>query len=182
MPTTLTADDPRVWIGCLACYNDGRLTGEWYDADTADLVTPEDLHPGGTDHEELWVMDHDGFLGLLDGECSPSEAAALAEVLAEIPSFERQPFAAWFSVYGGGTTDLTAALCEFRDAFCGEWPSEAHYAQEHAESGLDEQEKEIFTRWPFNALDWERAADELFSSGYDSEDAPGGGIYVFYVC
>ena len=27
---------PRVWIGCLACYNEGNLVGDWFDADVAD--------------------------------------------------------------------------------------------------------------------------------------------------
>ena len=32
--TTRTNTDttPRAWIGCLACYNDGRLVGDWVDA------------------------------------------------------------------------------------------------------------------------------------------------------
>lgn len=58
MRTTTT--DPAVWIGCLACYNAGRLTGDWYQATEADEVTPARLHGGvSTTHEELWVMDHD---------------------------------------------------------------------------------------------------------------------------
>ena len=36
--TTRTNTDttPRAWIGCLACYNNARLVGEWFDAETAD--------------------------------------------------------------------------------------------------------------------------------------------------
>lgn len=33
-----------VWIGCLACYNSGRLVGEWCEAEDAGYVTPDDLH------------------------------------------------------------------------------------------------------------------------------------------
>ena len=36
-PTTDTT--PRAWIGCLACYNEGRLVGDWYDAINAAEVT-----------------------------------------------------------------------------------------------------------------------------------------------
>ena len=38
--TTRTNTDitPRAWIGCLACYNNARLVGEWFDAETADLM------------------------------------------------------------------------------------------------------------------------------------------------
>src|SRR5436305_14737423 len=98
--------DMRAWIGCLACYNEGRLVGEWYDADEASDVTIERVHqdggalltglgtadayrwsPGGDDapepealvdnHEEIWVFDHEGFGGLIDGECSPYTVARI---------------------------------------------------------------------------------------------------------
>ncbi|MFD7738031.1 antirestriction protein ArdA [Kitasatospora sp. NPDC059800] len=182
MPATLTTlDAPRVWIGCLACYNGGRLTGEWYDADTADLVAPEDLHIGATDHEELWVMDHEGFCGLLVGECSPSRAAELAELLAEIPPHERSAFAVWFSTYADDDANLSSVIEEFNDSFEGEWPSQAHFAQERAERQMSNEQEELMRTWPFNAIDWESAAMELFSSGYDSEEAPGGGVYVYLI-
>jgi len=182
MPATLTDfDAPRVWIGCLACYNAGYLTGDWHDADVAALVTPEDLHSKETDHEELWVMDHDNFLGLIEGECSPSHATEMAELLSEIPPYERQPFAIWFSVYADDNADPARLVEEFRDAFCGEWRSEADYAQEQAEEQMDEERKELLTQWPFTDIDWERASHHLFTGGYSAEDAPGGGIYVFYI-
>ena len=68
--------DRRAWVGCLSCYNAGRLHGEWLDAvDAADWACER---PG---HEEMWVMDHEG-LGL-SGECSPTEAAERAAALDE---------------------------------------------------------------------------------------------------
>jgi antirestriction protein len=33
-----TNDTPQVWIACLACYNEGRLHGEWIDATDADAM------------------------------------------------------------------------------------------------------------------------------------------------
>ena len=46
--TTRTNTDitPLAWIGCLACYNNARLVGEWFDAETADEVTLADVHSG----------------------------------------------------------------------------------------------------------------------------------------
>lgn len=76
---------PLVWIGCLACYNNGNLTGEWAAALEAEACTPCTL-PG---HEEWWVLDHEGFHGALDGECSPAEAQHLAVRLGEL--FDRGP-------------------------------------------------------------------------------------------
>lgn len=65
--TTRTNTDttPRAWIGCLACYNNARLVGEWFDAETADEVTLADVHGGAhrahSGCEELWVMDHENI-------------------------------------------------------------------------------------------------------------------------
>ncbi|WP_282703728.1 antirestriction protein ArdA [Streptomyces sp. CC219B] len=170
--------DPRVWIGCLACYNAGRLVGDWYSADTADLVTPADLHKRETSHEELWVMDHEGFCGALDGECSPSEAAEIAEALSSLTEDEAAPFAAWVEVFGE-QSDRAHWVDQFRDAYRGFYSDEAAYAQEWAEMTSSEEDKERMTRWPFNEIDWSRAADELFSGGLHAEDAPGG-IWVFW--
>lgn len=81
MTTTTTTDHtPRAWIGCLACYNSGRLVGEWLDADG--LEDPDTLAAICTrpDHEELWAMDLDGIPG---GECSPLEAARKARALTD---------------------------------------------------------------------------------------------------
>lgn len=39
---TITAEDttPRIWVGCLAHYNAGRLVGEWFDAVDGDGSFP----------------------------------------------------------------------------------------------------------------------------------------------
>lgn len=49
--TTITTTDttPRVWIGCLACYNTGRLVGDWHDAIGAADVTTTDVHGRAVD-------------------------------------------------------------------------------------------------------------------------------------
>ncbi|MFI9229005.1 antirestriction protein ArdA [Streptomyces rimosus] len=174
-------DTPQVWIGCLACYNAGRLTGRWYDADIAELVDGDDIHGHSTTHDELWVMDHENFLGLIDGECSPAHAAQVAEVLKEVAPHERTPFAAWYSEYGGGGDDLAASVERFRDEYCGEHGSEGDFARERAEERLTAEERQLLTRWPFSAIDWECASVELFTGGYTSFEAPGGGVYVFNI-
>lgn len=61
--TTQTTVRPSVWIGCLSCYNAGSLVGNWYPAEEAGDITPEDIHDCETSHEELWIFDHEG-LGL----------------------------------------------------------------------------------------------------------------------
>ncbi|MEU3708987.1 antirestriction protein ArdA [Streptomyces catenulae] len=168
-----------MWIGCLACYNAGRLVGDWYEADAADLVSGGDLHGRPTDHDELWVMDHENFLGAIVGECSPHHAAKIAKTLREILPYEHGPFAAWFSEYGDSGDDLAEDLERFRDEFRGQHDSEADFARVCAEEVLIGEEQQLLARWPFNGIDWDRAAVELFSGAYCSIDAPGGGVYVF---
>lgn len=98
MTTATTADTaPRIWVGCLACYNSARLVGEWFDAIDGDEITLPDVH-GGARHvrpgcEELWVLDHEN-LPLRD-ECSPHDAAQLARVVEEVHESDREAFMAW---------------------------------------------------------------------------------------
>lgn len=78
MNTTITRIVPQAWIGCLACYNDGRLVGEWLDADGLeddDTLAAICDRPG---HEELWGFDLDFIPG---GEMSPAEAARKARAM-----------------------------------------------------------------------------------------------------
>lgn len=81
MSTTTDTDyTPRAWVGCLGCYNGGRLIGEWLDADgleDADTLAAICTRP---DHEELWCMDLENIPG---GECSPAEAARMARALTD---------------------------------------------------------------------------------------------------
>jgi hypothetical protein len=123
-------------------------------------------------------MDHEGFCGALDGECSPSEAAEIAEALSELTEDEAAPFAAWVKVFGD-QSDRADWVDRFRDAYRGFHDDEAAYAQEWAEMTSSEEDKERMRRWPFNEIDWTRAAEELFSGGMHAEDAPGG-IWVFW--
>ena len=76
---TQTTVRPSVWIGCLACYNEGILNGRWFPAEEAGEVTPEDLHLGPTYHDELWIFDHEGF-PTGTSEMSPDTAQLWGEV------------------------------------------------------------------------------------------------------
>lgn len=183
--TMVGTEAPRVWVGCLACYNGAVLVGEWWDATSAPLdmeefnadgpaLPPEHL---AEEHEELWVFDHENFHGLLTGECSPSEARELAEVLESVDN--PAAFAAYVADQGRdyAAQDWDAFKSQFEDAFCGEYESGADYAQELAEQlGLDDDS----ARWPMTCVDWDRAWDELVLGGDNwAADAPGGRVFVF---
>lgn len=180
----------RVWIGCLACYNDGQLIGQWYDASEAGTVTPDMIHVKERvdpevftayvteNHEELWCMDiEDAPSESLSREMSPSEAQAIADRLDDLERNHVEPaaYAAYCDNLGYDFTE--DALGEFEDAYAGEWDNREDYAYNLAEDlGVLPEGN----AWPGSYIDWKRAANDLFIGG-DNWDAPapGGRIYVF---
>lgn len=192
----------RVWIGCLACYNEGRLIGHWFDADEASEVTVGQVHKAGgyrpfdtglrtpdaarwspegvepddlSNHEELWCFDHDEFGGLLDGECSPSEATRIAELVSDLDDIEREALAA-YRQHEGDSLD-SDAIERFRDAFAGGHDSERDFAEELAD---DLGALNPDAGWPARYIDWDAAARDLFIDSFWSADRSGGGVFVFY--
>jgi len=208
--------EPRVWVGCLACYNGGDLVGAWLPASEGPEYVPEEhvracfscgevgaspevlcparfdrgdgrrehyvgiRGPDGLPHEEQWVMDHEGFGGLLAGECSPSVAARLAEAINGIQAdgLPVGAVAAWLANTGEKLEEWDAWTSEaFSEAYCGEHGSEADYAEELAEEIV---EGARFDGWPFSCIDWERAWRELELGGDNwSVEIPSGGVWIF---
>lgn len=193
---TRTTTEMRVWVGCLACYNAGRLVGHWVDADEAGDETSASIHAelienglmGYTEHygpdvavdrdgphEELWVFDHEGFGDALTGECSPYEAQRIAEKLAEVPDHIPQAAAAAFlSNHGYSVSEVDWS--DLEDSFQGEWDDLGHYAEEFCnDAGY-----EIKEGWPYSYIDWDRAGRDLELGGdVWTADNPEGGIFVF---
>lgn len=119
----------KVWVGCLACYNNGNLNGEWMEpSDGPDWkcgVT--DLYP----HEETWVMDHEGLP--IRGECSPYTAARIAETVEQADEHERGAFLAWLAD-SEDRIRSDDAYSTFEDRYRGEWDSFRAYAEDYADS------------------------------------------------
>jgi antirestriction protein len=124
--------NPRVYVACLAAYNNGRLHGEWIDADqSADelhaavqrmlAASPE---PGA---EEWAIHDYEGFGELRLSEWESFErVSAIAEGIAE----HGDAFSAWLSYdTSRDVTDMQA----FEDAYRGEWDSLRAYAEGFAD-------------------------------------------------
>lgn len=91
--TTEELEQYNVWVGCLACYNNGRLVGEWAagaeapltDAAFIELVGRRALTASGhfkdsVPHEELWVFDDEN--GPDAGEYGVQAARDYAATLA----------------------------------------------------------------------------------------------------
>lgn len=167
MNTVIEETAPRAWVGCLGCYNSGRLNGKWLDGSVAaDMVAAglaqeitvgeytaaRCLTCGG---DEFWVMDHENYYGLIDGECSPVTAQEHAATIEEMQRQGIDLDAAAAFIEDRGEWDLDA----FQDAYVGQFASMEEYAQELAEELYGDKIRDA--HWPFTCIDWEHAAREL---------------------
>lgn len=127
--TTTTDTTPRGWLGCLACYNDGRLRGTWLNLD--ELAEPAEhrpkyfqkmTYPSGYEFTACTVC-HGDELALLDTENLPrtvgeswGDALAYAEALDSLDLDEhREAFAAYLDNHY--TADFVGVLDHFHDSF-----------------------------------------------------------------
>ena len=178
--TTVTTDAPRAWVGCLGCYNDGRLTGAWLDAEQATDLQSTSLADEGTygngstfdrcrvcGGDEWWVMDHEG-IPWLTGECSPVTFAAWAEVWAEVD--DRDMVTAYIDGTNEPATpeELEEAVTGAYDAYTGHSTVRA-YAEEYADecllAGVPSEVSNYFDYEAF-ADDLEYGGDVFESDGY----------------
>ena len=92
MAVTTTDFTPRVWPGCLSCYNSGRLVGHWVDCVGADTVTLQAIHEGTGGPfpgcEEIWCLDIENVP--VGREIGLDEAAEWGRVFTEAPSDRNQ--------------------------------------------------------------------------------------------
>lgn len=185
MTTTSTpaVDEPRCFLSCLQCYNEGRLIGDWYAATEAAEVTTSQLHgrpiPENT-HEELWCLDIDNIP--MDREMSPHEAGQWGEVYEELDSPEQWPaLCAWVrsgSYVAQCDTDLPC-VGDFQERYAGQWPSFRDYAFQLAEDidlfdGLDEDS--VVVRY----FDWDSWIRDL-AMDYSVESDGQGGVFIFRI-
>lgn len=188
-----TTTEPRAWVGCLSCYNGGRLTGAWLTGeqcseelkDSAPQLAGEGRYPSGAffdqcrvcGGDEWWVMDHEG-IGAYQVEMSPEEFGRIAAVFTELDAdgYDVDAFRAFLDYQGSPAGEVDEIAEQFREAYNGCHDSGADFAEELAEDTGSVPE----ARWPFGCIDWERAWRELEIGGdYFSTPAPGGGVYVF---
>ncbi len=177
--TIATTNEPRCWIGCLQCYNEGRLVGDWYAATEAAEVTTSQLHgrpiPEHT-HEELWCLDTDCIP--VHREMDPAEAARWGEIHAEVGDDMWPALCAWVrsgSYVAEGDTDFPV-LSDFEDRYCGSgWDSFQDYAEGLAEDiGLLSEVPESLQSY-FDMQSWAR--DLAFD--YVTERDTDGTLHIF---
>lgn len=179
---TTTTVTPKVWIGCLASYNAGRLIGKWADAtegldallEAQEEVKQEALaamkEAGefyGVEPEEFFLADYEGFPEGTVGEYTPlAQVAELAEAVEE----HGDAFAAYLSLGRYDADQLEDALQDFEDCYAGEYDSLRDYAEESAyEIGLGGEEGSVIESLA-SYIDWDRVARDYGFEGYTEAD------------
>ena len=160
-------DDRSVWVGCLACYNNGDLVGRWlWPEEGPDWVCPNSAREeadGFGPHEETWVMDHQCFGGWLQGECSPSEALRIAGLLEQIEDDGEDPdlVRAWADQAGVDVDDWTAASYAYDESKAGVYQSWVDFAEQNvAELGWNGVMPDVIEQLG-SAIDYDYIAREL---------------------
>ena len=167
---TETITEPRAWIGCLACYNDGRLVGKWLDTDELEDLDTATICPI-FNHEEFWVMDHEGLP--ISGECSISEAyryGVAVKLVAEQAEYSNIPLVVALQYVEDSNITNPDNWPDVRDDYRGVAESEQDYVLEYLEeSGIE------LPSWV--QVDWRNTFEELTEgmSTYRHD----GGFYVF---
>lgn len=170
-------DTPRIYVACLASYNNGILHGEWIDAtqdpeDIKDAITAMLASSPTPGAEEYAIHDYDGF-------------GDLARTLGEYPDIDKvcelaqmiEEHGEAYIAYAGNVGTDYATPDGFRDAFAGQYSSEEDWAYDYAEStGLLENIPETLRSY----FDYERYARDARLSGDMSFVTVDGTLYVFH--
>ena len=150
-------DRPRIYVACLAAYNNGCLHGRWIDATTPDGIMSEVramlADSPLLDADEWAIHDYEGFEGAnLSEDASFETVCALAEFISE-----HGPLGAKVHRHYGD--DLEQARAAFDD-YAGEYRSVADFAEELTrESGT-----EIPTSLQYY-IDWDAMGREMELNG-----------------
>ena len=148
---------PRIYVACLAAYNNGILHGAWIDVTTPDEIRAQvqtmlESSPV-TDAEEHALHDYEGFEG-----CHLSEYASF-ETVCELADYITEHGELGAEVYSCFGEDLEDARAAFED-YAGSFQSAADFAEQLLE--------DTGTQIPENLryyIDYEALARDMALSG-----------------
>jgi antirestriction protein len=169
MNTTQTTS--KVYVACLAAYNNGILHGCWIEANQGaeaihDAIKDMLAQSPIANAEEWAIHDYEGFCGLRLSEYeSIDKVAEMAEMIEEHGE-------AWakFAEYEGIEY---ATLERFEEAYAGDWISKEDFAESLAEETMEIPQHLAFY------IDYEKLARDLFINDYFSAESEEGKVYVF---
>ena len=171
--TNLSDSNPRIYVACLAAYNNGYLHGAWIDADQdADqirgAIAAMLARSPVEDAEEYAIHDYEGFEGV-----SISEYAGI-DIVARMASFIAEHGAlgaGLLELFGG---DMGQAESTLEDCYHGLFASLADYMEElTTESVTIPEALRYYVDWDAMAGDAEMGGD-LFTI-----ETAHGGVHVF---
>ena len=127
--TNLSDSNPRIYVACLAAYNNGYLHGAWIDADQdADQIRDEIaamLAQSPIEHaEEYAIHDYEGFEGV-----AISEYAGL-DTVARMGAFIAEHGALGAGLLEQFSGDMGQAESTLEDCYHGQFASLADYMEE----------------------------------------------------
>lgn len=166
---------PRIYVACLAAYNNGKLHGCWIDCDRdaediwAEIEKMLRKSPE-PDAEEWAIHDSENWQGIQIGEFEDIERlAAFAQMLAE----HGAAFAAYYRYYGSDAT-----LEEFSECYMGQYESEEDFVYDQwQECGKLTQLEQVGISESY--IDWEAIARDWFIDSYYSVDVGYKQVFVF---
>lgn len=179
---------PRVYVACLAAYNNGRLHGEWIDAaQDADEIGEEVqkmLAASPVPFAEEWAIhDYEGFGGFrLEEYTSFVRVSLLGRMIDE----HGEAFALWAGLDACKLDDLDTAEDRFTEDYHGVHETEKDFAMAF---GTEVQgENGVFTAigsgelpdWAVSYMDWDDIARDLFVDHFQSARGDDG-VHVYSV-
>ena len=175
-PATSRMPDPnpiRIYVACLAAYNNGHLHGEWIEVtDEASIweAVQAMLFASSIeeDAEEWAIHDYEGFEGAEVGEYySFANVVKLADYIREQGELGAQVL----NYYGGNIEDAKARFEEY----AGEYDSLETYAEE-----LTEQTGETIPPRLAPYIDYKAMAHDYEQSGDFLTFEVGGSVHIFW--
>ncbi len=130
-PFAPDSETPRIYVACLAAYNDGQLHGCWVDVEDEDSIwdaVQAMLKSSPIPLAEEWsIHDYENFQGVtIDENDSFARVVAIAEFIGNCSGFGGK----LLENYGGDIEDAESAL----ERYNGEYETLADFAQELTES------------------------------------------------
>jgi antirestriction protein len=176
--TEKTMPEYSIYVACLTAYNSGCLHGAWIDA----AQEPEEIETevqamlarSPVPHAEEWAI-HDYDLGGVS--ISEYESFTTVSAIAKAVDEHGPAFVAYIRHVGieHSAKDWDATVEQFQEAYRGEFPSMADYAEELYSDVCSMRE---VPEWLLSHIDWESVGKELEMGDMWSAEAPSG-VHVF---
>jgi antirestriction protein len=168
-------ETPRIYVACLAAYNNGKLYGEWIDCDrdSSDIWDEIKAMLAASpmpDAEEWAIHDFENWQGIEISECEDIEKLAeLAQLLKE----HGKAFAHYYQENGSDTTAE-----DFLDHYMGQYENEEDFVhQMWEECGTLKQLEELKIHKYY--INWAAIARDWFISDFHSVEVGYKETYVF---